>query len=319
METRRLGRRGPAFSVIGFGAWAIGGGGYAWGWGGEQDDATSIAAIHRALERGINWIDTAPSYGLGRSEEVVGRAIQGLAARPFIATKCGQVWDSRGRIRTNLRPASIRREVEASLHRLRVDAIDLYQCHWPDEHTPVEETWQTLAALVDEGKVRHIGVSNFDAPLIRRCLAVRHVDSLQPPYSLLARDVAEDLLPFCAARGVGVVVYSPMQSGLLSGRFDPARLGSDDWRRHDPAFRPPRLRKNLEFVERLRLIAGRRGKTPGQLAIAWVLRRPEVSSAIVGIRRPEHAAEDVGGAGWQLSDEDLREIDRAQAETGATA
>ena len=318
METRRLGRRGPGLSVIGFGAWAIGGGGYAWGWG-EQDDAVSIAAIRHALNLGINWIDTAAVYGLGHSEEIVGRAIQGLAERPFIATKCGQVWDSRGRIRTNLRPVSIRREMEASLRRLLVDVIDLYQCHWPDANTPVEETWQTMAALVDEGKVRYIGVSNFDVPLIRRCLAVRHVDSLQPPHSLLVRGVEDELLPFCAAQGIGVVAYSPMQSGLLSGRFDPARLGPDDWRRHDPAYRPPRLGKNLAFVERLRANAARRGKTPGQLAIAWVLRRHEVTSAIVGVRRPEQAEEDVGGAGWQLSDEELQEIDRALAETGAAA
>jgi len=318
METRRLGRRGPGLSVIGFGAWAIGGGGYAWGWG-EQDDAVSIAAIRHALNLGINWIDTAAVYGLGHSEEIVGRAIQGLAERPFIATKCGQVWDSRGRIRTNLRPVSIRREMEASLRRLLVDVIDLYQCHWPDANTPVEETWQTMAALVDEGKVRYIGVSNFDVPLIRRCLAVRHVDSLQPPYSLLVRGVEDELLPFCAAQGIGVVVYSPMQSGLLSGRFDPARLGPDDWRRHDPAYRPPLLQQNLGFVERLRAIAARRGKTPGQLAIAWVLHRHEVTSAIVGVRRPEQAEEDVGGVDWQLSDEELQEIDRALAETGAAA
>src|SRR3989304_3598077 len=294
METRRLGRRGPGLSVIGFGAWAIGGGGYAWG-GGEQDDAVSIAAIRHALNLGINWIDTAAVYGLGHSEEIVGRAIQGLAERPFIATKCGQVWDSRGRIRTNLRPVSIRREMEASLRRLLVDVIDLYQCHWPDANTPVEETWQTMAALVDEGKVRYIGVSNFDVPLIRRCLAVRHVDSLQPPHSLLVRGVEDELLPFCAAQGIGVVAYSPMQSGLLSGRFDPARLGPDDWQRHDPAYRPPRLGKNLAFVERLRGGGGPRGKTPGQLAIAWGLRRHEVTSAIVGVRPPGPAAGEGGG------------------------
>src|SRR3990170_2911193 len=222
MEPRRLGRQGSALSVIGFGAWAIGGGGYAWGWG-EQDDAVSIAAIRRALELGVNWIDTAPSYGLGRSEEIVGRAVQGLAEHPFIATK-----------------------------------------------------W---------GKVRYIGVSNFDIPLIRCCLAGRHVDSLQPPYSLLVRGVEDELLPFCATQGIGVVAYSPMQSGLLSGRFDPARLGPDDWRRHDQASRPPLLQQNLAFVERLRANAARRGKTPGQLAIGWVLRRHEVTSAIVGVRR----------------------------------
>ncbi len=316
METRTLGRRGPALSVIGFGAWAIGGGDWAFSWG-PQDDAESIAAIRRALDLGVTWIDTAAVYGLGHSEEVVGRAIAGLRPRPFVATKCGLVWDGRGNIRNDLRPASIRREVEASLRRLGVDAIDLYQCHWPDPATPVEESWQAMAALRDEGKVRYIGVSNFDVPLLRRCLAVRHVDSLQPPYSLLRREVERELLPFCAEHGIGVVAYSPMESGLLTGRFDPARLAPDDWRRRHPAFAPPLLERNRAFVERLGALAARRGKTAGQLAIAWVLRQPAVTSAIVGARRPDQVDENVGGAGWTPTAAELAEIDRALAETGA--
>lgn len=315
METRRLGRDGPALSVIGFGAWAIGGGGYAYGWG-PQDDAESIAAIHRALEAGVNWIDTAPVYGLGHSEEIVARALDGRSDRPFIATKCGLVWDDNRRISVSLHPASIRREVEASLRRLRVEVIDLYQCHWPDPQTPVEETWQVMAALQDEGKVRHIGASNFGVPLLERCLAIRHVDSLQPPYSLLRRGVEQDLLPLCARRGIGVVAYSPMASGILTGRFDPARLAPDDWRRNDSNFQGARLQKGLALVDRLRPIAERHGKTPGQLAIAWVLRSPEVTSAIVGARRPDQVDENVGAAGWRLTAEDLAEIERAGVEVG---
>lgn len=317
METRRLGSRGPALSVIGFGAWAIGGGGYVWGWG-PQDDGEAIAAIRRAIDLGVNWIDTAPVYGLGFSEEVVARAVEGLVDRPLIATKCGYVWDRLRRVRVTLKPASIRREVEASLRRLRVDPIDLYQCHWVDPATPVEETWQTMGALQDEGKVRYIGVSNFDLPLLRRCLAIRPVDSVQPPYSLLDRQVEHELLPFCTAHGIGVVAYSPMESGLLSGRFDLSRLAADDWRRRERAFRGALLKRNLRFVERVRPLASRYGKTPGQLAIAWVLRRREVTSAIVGARRPGQVEDNIPAAGWQLSAADLAEVDRALAETGAS-
>lgn len=318
METRRLGRNGPDLTVIGFGAWAIGGGGYEWGWG-PQDDSASVAAIHRALDLGINWIDTAAVYGLGHSEEVVGKAVQGRRDRVCIATKCGQVWDERGRIRTDDRARTVRREVEASLRRLKIDVIDLYQVHWPDPETPAEETWEAMAALQDEGKVRFLGVSNFDVPLMERCRAIRHIDSLQPPYSMLMRDVEDEILPYCAKHGIGVVVYSPLQSGLLTGRFDPARLAPDDWRRRDEAFRPPLLAKNLAFVERLRGIASRHGKTPGPLAIAWVLRHPAVTGAIVGARRRDQVDENVGAAGWQLAPSELEEIERGRQETGARA
>ena len=318
METRRLGRHGPPLTVVGLGAWAIGGGDWRFGWG-PQEDRDSIAAIHRALDTGVNWIDTAAVYGLGHSEETVARALDGRRDRPLVATKCGLVWDDRRRTRIDLSPDSIRREVDASLRRLRVETIDLYQCHWPDPKTPVEATWETMAALKREGKVRLIGVSNFDVPLLGRCLAVAPVDSLQPPYSLLDRAVEREILPYCREQGIGVVAYSPMQSGLLSGRFDPARLAANDWRRRDAAFTPPLLARNLAFAERLAAIAARRGKTAGQYAVAWVLRHPAVTSAIVGARRPDQAAANSVAADVTLTDEEAAEIERALAETGARA
>jgi aryl-alcohol dehydrogenase-like predicted oxidoreductase len=318
METRGLGRHGPPLTVVGLGAWAIGGGDWRFGWG-PQEDRDSIAAIHRALDTGVNWIDTAAVYGLGHSEETVARALDGRRDRPLVATKCGLVWDDRRRTRIDLSPDSIRREVDASLRRLRVETIDLYQCHWPDPKTPVEATWETMAALKREGKVRLIGVSNFDVPLLGRCLAVAPVDSLQPPYSLLDRAVEQEILPYCREQGIGVVAYSPMQSGLLSGRFDPARLAANDWRRRDAAFTPPLLGRNLAFAERLAAIAARRGKTAGQYAVAWVLRHPAVTSAIVGARRPDQAAANSVAADVTLTDEEAAEIERALAETGARA
>ncbi len=314
MERRRLGSRGPALSVIGFGAWAIGGGGYEWGWSGPRDDAAATAAMHRALDLGVNWIDTAAVYGRGRSEELVARAITGMRERPFIATKCGRLWNERGEVWVDLRPASIRREVEASLRRLEVEAIDLFQGHVPDSRTPVEETWQTMAALQDEGKVVHLGLSHFGRPLIERCLKIRHVDALQLEYSPVKRSAEDDLLRFCAAQGIGVLAHSPLRSGLLSGHFDPARIGPDDWRRRLPAFQEPLVSRYLALVERLRAIAARHAKSPGQLAIAWALRQPAVTSAIVGARRPEQVEENVGGVGWQLTVQDLEDIDRAVAE-----
>jgi aryl-alcohol dehydrogenase-like predicted oxidoreductase len=313
MQQRRLGSQGPQLTTIGFGAWAVGGPGGKFNWG-PQDDQESIAAIHAAIDAGINWIDTAAVYGFGHSEEVVGQALRGRRGQALIATKCGRVWDAAGNVDYNLRPEHMRAELENSLRRLGVEAIDLYQIHWPDPNTPIEESWGQMARFVEQGKVRYIGVSNFDVPLLERCEAIRHVDSLQPPFSLLRRDVAAEILPYCAAHGIGVVPYSPMQSGLLSGTFDAARLAPSDWRRNNAFFQEPNLTRNLAFVERLRPIAERNGKAVGQLAVAWVLSNPAVTSAIVGARRPEQVAENIGAAGWTLSESDLAEIESAYAE-----
>ena len=312
IEMRKLGRNGPEITTVGFGAWAAGG---AWkvGWGPQSDD-DSVAAIRRSLERGMNWIDTAAIYGLGHSEEVVGRAIRGLPRDEILVfTKCGRVPDETGTPRGDLRPDSIRREIEASLRRLGTDHVDLYQIHWPDTvtGTPVEASWETLAALQDEGKARHIGVSNFDVELLARCEAIRHVDSLQPPYSLLKRDIEAEILPWCRENGVGVIAYSPMQSGLLSGTFDIGRLAEDDWRRRAPAFQEPQLSRNLALVERLRPLAARHGRTVGQLAVAWTLMHPAVTGAIVGARRPMQVDENAEAMGWRLGDDEMAEIEAA--------
>ncbi len=310
MNKRQLGENGPWLTEIGLGAWAIGGP-WRWGWG-PQDDRDSVATIHKALELGINWIDTAAVYGLGHSEEVVGKAIAGRRDEVFIATKCGLVWDDRGRVRNNLRPESIVREAENSLRRLNIEVIDLYQIHWPDPHTPVEESWGAMVRLQEKGLVRYIGVSNFDIPLLEKCEAIHHVNSLQPPYSLLRREVEAEILPWCQSHGVGVVAYSPMHSGLLTGKFDLARLAPDDWRRQSPDFQEPQLSKNLAFVDALRPLAKKYGKTVAQLAIAWVLNNSAVTSAIVGARRPEQVEEIVGGADWQIDSEDLQRIEQLQ-------
>jgi aryl-alcohol dehydrogenase-like predicted oxidoreductase len=311
VEKRRLGKSGPEISTVGFGAWAAGG---PWlvGWGPQSDD-DSIAAIRRSLELGCNWIDTAAIYGLGHSEEVVGRAIRGLPREEFIiATKCGRIPDENGRPRSDLRPDGIRQQLEDSLRRLGIETVDIYQIHWPDNETgtPIEESWQTMAALQREGKVRCLGVSNFDVDLLSRCEAIQHVDSLQPPYSLLRRDVETEILPWCHKNGTGVVVYSPMQAGLLSGSFDMARVAEDDWRRRNPLFQEPQLSQNLAFVERLRPIAARHGKTVGQLAIAWTLHNPAVTSAIVGARRPAQVEENVAAMGWRLTGDEAAEIEK---------
>ncbi|HZO88820.1 MAG TPA: aldo/keto reductase [Chthonomonadaceae bacterium] len=312
IETRKLGHNGPELTTVGFGAWAVGG---PWkvGWG-PQSDADSIAAIRRALELGCNWIDTAAIYGLGHSEEVVGRAIQGLPRdQVFIATKCGRVPDATGTPHGNLHPDSIRREMQASLRRLGTDYVDLYQIHWPADETgtPLEESWATLAALQDEGKARYIGVSNFNVEQMARCEPIRHINSLQPPYSLLRREVEAEILPWCLQNGTGVIVYSPMQAGLLSGSFDINRVAPDDWRRNNPLFQEPQLSKNLAFVERLRPIAARHGKTVGQLAIAWTLMHPAVTAAIVGARRPAQVEENVSAMGWRLAEAEMAEIEAA--------
>ncbi|MCG8347493.1 MAG: aldo/keto reductase [Chloroflexales bacterium] len=314
MDLRQLGSRGPQLSTIGFGAWALGGAGWRFSWG-AQDTQDSIAAIQRALDLGVNWIDTAAVYGLGYAEEVVGQALRGRRNQALIATKCGRVWDADGNISTNLHPKNMRQELEDSLRRLDVDVIDLYQIHWPDPNIPIEEVWGQMTRFVEDGKVRYIGVSNFDLEQLQRCEAIHHVDSLQPPYSLIRRAIEADLLPYCAAQGIGVIVYSPMQSGLLSGNFDIQRLAPDDWRRNGPFFQEPQLSRNLAFVERLRPIAQRYGKSVGQLAIAWVLRQAAVTSAIVGFRQPDQVAQNLGGAGWTIESNDLAQIEQVFADT----
>jgi aryl-alcohol dehydrogenase-like predicted oxidoreductase len=325
VSTRRLGVTDLEITTVGFGAWAIGGGGWAYGWG-PQDDASSIAAIHHAVRRGINWIDTAAIYGLGHSEEVVGRAVRALPAgeRPFIFTKGGMVPD-RDRPydepERNLRPASIRREVEASLRRLGVERIDLYQFHWPDETgTAVEESWAEMARLIDEGKVRAGGVSNFDVDLLERAAAVRHVDSLQPPFSLIHRDAGGDVIPWSAHHGTGVIVYSPMQSGLLTDGFSAKRLqdmAQDDWRRRAEQFTEPNLSRNLALRDALRPIAARHGTTVAAVAVAWTLSWPGVTAAIVGGRSPEQVDGWIGAGSVQLTEGDLAEITDAIWLTGA--
>ncbi len=307
METRQLGTDGPFLTEIGLGTWAIGGP-WDWGWG-KQNDEDSIAAIRKALELGINWIDTAASYGLGHAEEVVAKAIEGRRKEVFLATKCGLVWDDRGRVKNNLRPESIRKEAEDSLRRLKTDVIDLYQIHWPDPNASLARAWQTMVRLKKEGKVRTIGVSNFNVPQLKQCLKIAPVQSLQPPYHLLRREIEATILPFCEENGIGVVAYSPMASGLLTGKFDPNRLAPDDWRRKVSDFRQPKLSKILTFVEKLRPIAERHRKTVGNLAVAWTLRNPVVTSAIVGARNVQQVEENVGAAGWRLTKEELQEIE----------
>ena len=311
-EMRRLGNTGPEISTVGFGAWAAGG---PWlvGWG-AQDDNDSIAAMRCSLEAGCNWIDTAAIYGLGHSEEVVGRAIEGLPRESvFVATKCGRTPDPTGKPQGNLRPAHIREEMEGSLRRLKTEYVDLYQIHWPDMDTgtPLEESWATLVKLKEEGKARYLGVSNFNAEQLALCHAIHPITSLQPPYSLLRREMEAEVLPWCLENGVGVIVYSPMQAGLLSGKFDMARVAEDDWRRRNPYFQEPNLTKNLAFVERLRPIAARHGKTVGQLAIRWTLSHSAVTAAIVGARSTEQVEANAQAMGWELSAQDLHDIQAA--------
>ena len=323
LATTGLGRTGLEITRVGLGAWAIGGGGWQGGWG-PQDDEESIRAILRAVELGINWVDTAPAYGLGRAESVLGEALRRLpeADRPYVFTKCGLVWEPGSTTVSNsLAPASIRRECEDSLRRLGVEAIDLYQFHWPTwDDTPVEESWATMVELVEEGKVRHIGVSNFDVDLLERCQAVRQVDTAQPELNLLARQQAGTTIPWCFEHGTGVIVYSPMRSGLLTGRFSAERvrnLPGDDWRAAHDDFREPALSANLAFVERLAGVAQELGCTLPALAVAWTLAWPGVDGAIVGARRPDQLDDWIGSTAVELSDEHLRRMADALVETGA--
>jgi aryl-alcohol dehydrogenase-like predicted oxidoreductase len=325
LPTRPLGSSGLAITRVGFGAWAAGGGGWSFGWG-PQDDEDSLAAMRRAIERGVNWIDTAAVYGLGHSEEVVGRLLRDLPAaeRPFVFTKCGLIWDPRRPMvqsRRVLEPESIARECEASLRRLGVERIDLYQFHWPDQSgTPVEDSWAALARLVEQGKVRAAGVSNFGLDLLERCEAVRHVDSLQPPFSLIRRDAAQREIPWCVEHGTGAVCYSPMQSGILTDTFDAARvarLAPDDWRRRAAEFQAPNLDRNLALRDALRPVARRHGVSVSAVAIAWTLAWTGVTGAIVGARSAEQVDGWIGAASLDLSGPDLDEIAAALTRTGA--
>jgi aryl-alcohol dehydrogenase-like predicted oxidoreductase len=311
MKKRRLGASGLELTRIGLGSWAIGGPGWQYAWG-AQDDGDSIATIRRALDLGINWIDTAAVYGLGHSEQVGGQAIAGRREKVILATKCGRAWGKDGAIAPRLKAASVRGELEASLRRLRTEYIDLYQVHWPDPDADIEEAWTEIAKAVEEGKIRYAGVSNFSVAQMARIQAIHPIASLQPPYSMLRRGIEQEILPFCAANGIGVVVYSPMQMGLLSGTFTKARVSSlptDDLRSRNAFYSEPALGRNLALVEKLRPVAARAGRTVAELAIAWVLRRPEVTAAIVGGRRPEQVAETIGAADWDLSPKEIAEVD----------
>jgi aryl-alcohol dehydrogenase-like predicted oxidoreductase len=307
MRTTELGSTGMKITRVGFGAWAVGGGGFEWSWG-AQEDEDSIAAIHHALELGVNWIDTAAQYGFGHSEQVVGRAIAGLPERPFIFTKGGQPEGPGGATLHDLTRDGLRSELEGSLARLGLDAVDLYQIHWPIPDEQIEEGWAALAELRDEGLTRHIGVSNFSVEQLVRAQQIAPVETLQPPYSLIAQDVDEEILPLAEREGIGVIVYSPMGSGLLTGAMSRERidgLPEDDWRKRAPPFREPELSENLALAKRLREVGERHGTTPGAVAVAWTLRNPAVDAAIVGFRRPDQVDPIVVAADLQLSDEDL--------------
>jgi aryl-alcohol dehydrogenase-like predicted oxidoreductase len=327
LPTGKLGKDGPEITSVGFGAWAIGGGDWAFSWG-PQDDDTAIRAMRHAVGLGVNWIDTAAVYGLGHSEELVGRMLRELPRdeRPYVFTKCGLVWDERDRMaeaRRILEPASIRRECEASLRRLGVERIDLYQFHWPDEiGTPVEDSWSEMLRLVEQGKVRWAGVSNFDTRLLERCEAIAHIDSLQPPFSLIRREAAAAEIPWAAEHGTGVIVYSPMLSGLLTNAWTLDRvrnLAPDDWRRRSPHFQSPNLERNLALRDALRPIAERHATTVSAVAVAWTLLWPGVTGAIVGARSPEQVDGWIAGATLQLTEQDLEEIAGAAEHTRAGA
>jgi aryl-alcohol dehydrogenase-like predicted oxidoreductase len=312
MTNRKLGNSDLMVTPIGFGAWAAGGP-WQFGWG-EQSDRDSIAAIHRALELGINWIDTAAIYGLGHSEEVVARALRDWTGkRPYIFTKCGMVWNEKREVGYSLRADSIHRECEASLRRLAVDTIDLYQIHWPaDDLAETAEGWSTLAKLQKAGKIRWIGVSNFSVTELQKAKSIAPVTSLQPPYSLVRRDAEEDLLPFCQCENIGVIVYSPMASGLLTGAMTQERIANlpaDDWRRGNAEFQQPKLSQNLALVERLRTVGARHEKSPGEVAIAWTLRNSAVTGAIVGARSAKQVDGIFGAATFRLTPEEITEIE----------
>lgn len=315
MQTRKLGNSDMDITPIGFGSWAVGGAGYAFAWG-EQDDQESVEAIHRALDMGVNWIDTAAVYGLGHSEEVVARAVAGWSgSRPYVFTKGGLVWDENREISKVLRAESLRRECEASLRRLKVEAIDLYQIHWPTEPNDPDEDaegWRTMAELQREGKVRWIGVSNWNVQQLEMAQAIAPVTSLQPPYSLINDEVEDEILPFCERSGIGVIVYSPMGSGLLTGgmtRERAASLPENDWRSRNPQFQEPALSRNLAIADELARIGREHGRSAGEVAIAWTLRLPAVTGAIVGARSAQQVEGVMGGGDFRLSDAEVARIE----------
>jgi aryl-alcohol dehydrogenase-like predicted oxidoreductase len=313
MRTRQLGNSDLQITPIGIGAWAIGGGGWN-GSMGPQNEGDSIPAIHAALDHGLNWIDTAALYGLGHSEEVVARALAGRSPRPYVFTKCERVWDSAGRVGASLKAHSIRRECEASLRRLQTDVIDLYQIHWPEPDEDIEEGWTEMARLQEEGKVRSIGVSNFNVQQMQRAQDIAPVTSLQPPYSIVTREIEQEILPYAGRHSIGVIVYSPMSAGLLTGAMTRERVADfaqEDWRRNLPNFREPRLSRNLRLVEHLREIGQRHGRTPGEVAIAWTLNHPAVTGAIVGFRSPKQVAGIVGALEFRLTASEMAEIEKA--------
>ncbi|MBA2377631.1 MAG: aldo/keto reductase [Rubrobacter sp.] len=315
MPKRAFGRTGMEITRIGFGSWAIGGGGWGGAWG-SQDDEEAIGAIRRSVELGMNWVDTAAVYGTGHSEELVAEALKPVpeADRPYVFTKCSLVWDENREIRSVLKKDSVKKECEDSLRRLQADSIDLYQIHWPSPDDDIEEGWEAMAELKEEGKVRHIGVSNFDASQMERAESIAPVETLQPPYNMLSRGVEDEILPYAASNDIGVIVYSPMRSGLLTGKMNRERvenMPSDDWRRDTDDFNEPKLSKNLELVELLTEIGAKHDAAPGEVAIAWTLRRPEVTAAIVGGRRPDQVDGIMGAANLELSDEELDRIETA--------
>ncbi|HQR33436.1 MAG TPA: aldo/keto reductase [Blastocatellia bacterium] len=313
MKTKQLGNSDLQLTPLGIGAWAMGGAGWAFAWS-QQDDNDSISAIHAALDAGMNWIDTAAVYGLGHSEEVVAKALAGRANKPYVFTKCERTWNEERQIVKSLKGDSIRRECEVSLRRLNVDVIDLYQIHWPEPDEDVEEGWETLAKLKEEGKVRWVGVSNFNADQLCRAQKIAPITSLQPPYSLIRREIEAEVLPFCAVHNVGVIAYSPMGSGMLTGAMTRERveqLPEDDWRRRSPQFQEPLLTRNLNIAEKLKEIAARHNRTAGEAALAWVLANPTVTGAIVGVRNAEQVSGIIGAMEFRLNPDEVAELETA--------
>lgn len=312
IERRTLGNSDMRITRVGLGTWAIGGGNWEFGWG-SQNDEESIATIHKALDAGINWIDTAAVYGLGRSEEIVGKAVKQRTEKPYVFTKCTMVWNAQREVSHSMTAASLRRELEASLRRLQVERIDLYQIHWPNPDNEIEEGWSTLAEFQREGKVRYIGVSNFNVEQMERAEKIAPITSLQPPYSLIDREIERDILPYCQRHNIGVIVYSPMASGLLTGTMTRERIDAmpaDDWRRRAGAFQEPQLSRNLVLADKLREIGQRHGLSAGEVAVAWTLRHPAVTAAIVGARRPDQVDHLTGGATFHLSDAEAAQIEQ---------